>query len=69
MRLPDPSARYDQQAEGRRNREIEQADARNLKRQQDIEFTSGMRLIMPSPDGTRWSLTVSNAGALVLTAL
>lgn len=69
MRLPDPGARYVQTEEARRNREIELADTRNLKRQQDIELVSGMRLIMTSPNGTRYTITVSNAGAVVVTAL
>lgn len=69
MTLPNPGPRYDQDAEGRRNREIEQADARTLKKQQDIELVSGMRLIMSSPNGTRYKITVSNAGALVVTAV
>ena len=69
MRLPDPGARYVQTEEARRNREIELADTRNLKRQQDIELVSGMRLIMTSPNGTRYTITESNAGAVVVTAL
>ncbi len=69
MRLPDPGPRYNQSEEARRNREIELADGKNLKRQQDIELVSGMRLIMSSPNGTRYSITVSNAAALVVTAI
>lgn len=69
MRLPDPGARYVQSEESRRNREIELADRQNLKRQQDIELVSGMRLIMSSANGTRYTITVSNAGALVVTAV
>jgi len=69
MRLPDPGARYVQTEEARRNREIELADTRNLKRQQDIDLVSGMRLIMTSPNGTRYTITVSNAGAVSGTAI
>ena len=69
MRLPDPGARYVQSEEARRNREIELADTRNLKRQQDIELVSGMRLIMTSPNGTRYTITVSNLGAVSGTAI
>lgn len=69
MRLPDPGSRYIQSDEARRNREIELSDRENLKRQQDIELVSGMRLIMSSPNGTRYKITVSNVGAIVVTAL
>lgn len=69
MRLPDPGARYVQSEEARRNREIELADTRNLKRQQDIELVSGMRLIMTSPNGTRYTITVSNLGVVSGTAI
>lgn len=69
MRLPDPGPRYSQSDEARRNREIEMSDRENLKRQQDIELVSGMRLIMSSPNGTRYKITVSNAAAIVVTAI
>lgn len=69
MRLPDPGERYVQSEESRRNREIELADRQNLKRQQDIELVSGMRLIMTSPNGTRYTITVSNLGAVSGTAI
>ncbi len=69
MILPQPGQTYDATAEAVRNRALEQADARNLKRQQDIELVSGMRLIMTSPNGTRYSITVSNVPAIVITAI
>ncbi len=69
MRLPDPQPNYNQSDEARRNREIELSDRENLKRQQDIELVSGMRLIMSSPNGTRYKITVSNAAAIVVTAI
>lgn len=35
---------------------------------QDIEITDSAKgIILSSPDGQRWRLTVSNAGALVIT--
>lgn len=48
---------------------IERADAQNRKKMADVEIARGERLIMTSPDGTRWVLSVSNAGATVWTAL
>lgn len=41
----------------------------NFKKAQDIRLQRGERLIMPSPDGTLWIVSVSNAGAMVVTAL
>lgn len=68
MRLPPPSASYDARLEIERNRQIEDADRNNQKRGQDMEVAPG-RLILTSPDGTRYALTVSNAGALGTAAL
>jgi hypothetical protein len=63
MNLPRPSERYERTTEDRRNRALELADAQNLKRGQDIELRDE-RLIMHSPDGSRWALTVDNLGNL-----
>ena len=40
----------------------------NCKKQVDIDVYPG-RLILRSPNGTRYSLTVSNAGALTAVVL
>lgn len=69
MNLPTPGTNYDPRAEAVKNRVLEQADAMNLKRQADIDVVSGSRLILTSPNGTRYSITVSNAGALAATAV
>lgn len=66
MRLPNPKPLYTRSAELERNRQIESANALNHKRGQDIE---GSRIILASPDGTRWLLSVDNAGALTTTSL
>ena len=68
MRLPDPSAKYDIRRESERNRILEQADTTNLKRGQDIELSEG-RMILRSPNGTRYAVTVDNAGNLGTVAL
>jgi hypothetical protein len=44
-------------------------DERNFKRGRDVELARGERLILRSPDGSRWSVTVDNAGALSTTAV
>ena len=69
MKLPTPPVKYDQSFEAQRNAFIEQMDQQSLKRQTDIEIVTPQRLILRSPNGNRWQLSVSNAGALVITAL
>jgi hypothetical protein len=66
--LPSPPPDYDQSAEAQRNQILEQADAGNHKRGTDLELGPGERIVMRSPNGTRYFLTVSNAGALEITA-
>jgi hypothetical protein len=47
---------------------IERADAENHKRNRDVEVSPG-RLILQSPDGTRWSIEVSNSGVISASSL
>lgn len=68
MNLPNPPASYDTQDQGLTRRRLQEADQRNHKRNQDIEVGAA-RVILTSPNGARWALTVSNAGALSATAL
>jgi hypothetical protein len=68
MRLPEPPPQYDRRDESLTRRSIEQEDVRNHKKGQDIEV-SPARIILKSPNGTRWALTVSNAGALSAVAV
>lgn len=63
MRLPTPGSNFDQRAETQRNLLIEQADDLNRKKNQDIELRND-RLILQSPDGTRFKLQVDNSGNL-----
>lgn len=49
-------------------RQIEQADAMNYKRDRDLEIGDN-RLILTSPNGSRYALTVDNAGVIGTTAL
>lgn len=49
-------------------RQIEQADQLNHKRNRDVEIGKG-RVILASPDGTRYALAVSNAGVLTAVAV
>jgi hypothetical protein len=69
MRLPVPPARYDASFEAQRNQFIEQADNQNLKRLADLEVVAPQRLILRSPDGTKWQINVDNSGNLTATTL
>jgi hypothetical protein len=68
MKVPAPPQTYTPVAEAQRNFLLENADRLNRKTNADVEISSS-RLILTSPDGTRYSVVVSNAGALSATAL
>jgi hypothetical protein len=68
MILPEAQRNYDFVQENQRNNLIEQADNLNRKKNQDVELRSE-RLILQSPDGTRFSITVANDGTISATSL
>ena len=68
MRLPRPPANYSVPAEAQRNLVIEQADNLNHKKNRDVEIGDG-RLILNSPNGTRYQITVSDAGVVGASAV
>lgn len=68
MKLPIPQGQYSRTVEVDRNRLIEMADAMNHKRNRDVEIAD-TRLILTSPNGTRYSVTVDNAGVISTTAI
>ena len=68
MKVPSPPQTYTPVAEAQRNFLLENADRLNRKVNADVEISSS-RLILTSPNGTRYSVVVSNAGALSATAL
>ena len=68
MRLPDATGEYSQQQEQQKNLLLEQADTLNFKRFQDVEIADA-RLILKSPNGSRFSVTVDNSGNLAATSL
>lgn len=68
MKLPTPADKYDRTLASEAHRLIEQADRQNLKRGEDINLGSA-RVILTSPDGTRYALTVANGGTLSTTAV
>jgi hypothetical protein len=69
MKLPSPPPQYDPKYEGEKNRVLEQSDFQNLKRLADVEVVDPQRLILRSPNGTRYKITVSNSGVLSATTL
>jgi len=68
MILPNATEKYDAKQINQMNLLIEQADQLNHKRNQDVEVGDA-RLILKSPNGTRYSITVDNSGNLRATAL
>ncbi len=69
MILQQPPTDYDANYEIERNRNIESEDLLNRKKQQDIEIAGDENLILSSPNGTRFKITVSNTGTLTTTAI
>ena len=66
MRLPRPKNNDKDMTE--MARQIEQADSMNYKRDRDVEMSNN-RHILTSPNGSRYALTVDNAGVIGTTAL
>jgi hypothetical protein len=69
LRLPEPQAGYDRQAEIFNNIAMEEADRSNFKRFEDVDLANNERLILVSANGTRYSVTVTDAGVLGTTAI
>lgn len=68
MILPAVTTDYSSQNISQMNLAIEQADALNHKKNQDLEVGAA-RLVVKSPNGTRYSITVDNSGNVGATAL
>lgn len=64
MDLPRPSPQYDAENEAQTRNAITSADRENIKKK--VPQTS---FIMVSDDGTKFVITVSNAGSLIVTHL
>lgn len=63
MKLAAPGMTWNRLSEARRNQEIENANRENHKRGRDVEVGRG-RVILTSPGGVRYALSVDDAGAL-----
>jgi hypothetical protein len=68
VNLPSPAKVYDPSDQAQTRAAIRQADGENFKRGRDVEIGDG-RLILTSPNGTRWNITIDNTGALIRTSL
>jgi hypothetical protein len=68
VKLPTAARDYDLRDQAQMRNLLERADVQNMKRGQDIEVSSA-RLILTSPNGTRYSVTVDNSGNLSATAI
>tara|TARA_R110002012_G_scaffold142871_1_gene300988 strand:+ start:229 stop:435 length:207 start_codon:yes stop_codon:yes gene_type:complete len=68
MILPAAPEKYSDIDTNKMNLQIEQADQLNHKKNQDVEVGAA-RLILKSPNGTRYSIEVDNSGNVGATAL
>lgn len=68
MKLPAPSNAYSRADQQEVRRQVELEDQQNHKRNRDVELGVG-RLILTSPNGTRYAITVSNAGVISAVAV
>lgn len=65
LTLPRATGAYDARGEQTVRGLIEAADRDNLKRGRDLDLgNASAGLILVSPDGTRWRLTVADDGTL-----
>jgi hypothetical protein len=69
LRLPEPHPEYDRTAEIFNNIAMEEADRSNFKHFEDVDLANNERLIIRSADGTRWIITVSDAGVVGTTEI
>lgn len=68
MSLPFAPTGYDQRDQNETRAEVQRELDRRHRRGVDLELSSD-RLILRSPNGSRFALAVSNAGALSAVAL
>lgn len=68
LQLPPPPPKYDPNDQTQNRRMLMAEDAKNQKRDADVDI-GGAKLILTSPDGTRYQVVVDNAGTLSTTAV
>jgi len=62
--LPPVQPEYSPVRESERNLSLELADRGNFKKFEDVDLANNERLILVSPNGTRYEVTVDNSGNL-----
>lgn len=68
MKLPSAPSTYSRLDQLELRRQLELSEQQNHKRNRDVEIGAA-RLILTSPNGTRYSITVSNAGVISAVAV
>jgi len=68
MSLPLPPPQYSASEEAQTRSQIQQRLDEKLNRFGDVELQKDQRLIMQSPDGNRWSISVNDLGMVTATA-
>jgi hypothetical protein len=68
MKLPRAKLIYNQPDDQTLRNMLEKADTENHKKNRDVDISPG-RLIIKSPDGTRWSIEVDNSGNVSASSL
>lgn len=69
VKLPVALPNYNRESEQEMRKRLEIEDALSFKKGQDLRLQRGERLILVSPNGTLYYITVDNAGALGTTAV
>lgn len=69
LKVPAPPATWSPAYQARANQAIEANDVGVRRVGQDVELGAKDKLVLRSPNGARWSITVSNAGTVSATAL
>lgn len=69
MSLPRAPEKYEQRWATEVLRQLDQRALTNFSKGSDIELGQDERIIMRSPNGTRWAIAVDDAGVIFTTAL
>ena len=67
--LPSAPLEYNTRDQANLRKALQEADQQNIKKRLDIYLVQGERLILKSPNGTKYALTVDNSGVLSTTAV
>jgi len=68
LALVKPPLHYDQTHQIRMKQILETEDLHNRKKGTDVELGPNEKLVVRSPSGARWQITVSDAGVITATA-